>query len=367
MSDLFTLGMVLAAFAGGAFGAAIGALPAFAFTGILVIAGEILGLLQEHLGTDALVGVDLTATVAFGPAFGPHVSFGGGAAAVAYAAKRGYIDPEFEYHPAKYVTAGLGTKPDVLLVGGLFGVFGHLLMASSRTAAIPWDPVAFGVVGSALVHRLVLGYSLVGRPANGWLDMSPNDTESTPSPGNAKPTADGGTQAKDSDRGTGDSPDRPAVEVWLPYQSRWSHVTMLGLVAGMLGAYIAYQTGSAFLAFGISAASLLYINAGVDRVPITHHMTLPASTLVIATVPGASDGATPATLAASLGMNRALVLGAGIGIVGALFGELVQRLFYAHAETHLDPPAASIVLTTLLIAMLAVIGVLPHAAWIPVP
>jgi hypothetical protein len=39
-SDLWIIGMILAAFAGGAFGAAIGALPAFVFTGFMVMLGE---------------------------------------------------------------------------------------------------------------------------------------------------------------------------------------------------------------------------------------------------------------------------------------------------------------------------------------
>jgi hypothetical protein len=55
------------------------------------------------------------------------------------------------------------------------------------------------------------------------------------------------------------------------------------------------------------------------------------------------------------------------GVVGAIGGEVAARLFYDHAETHLDPPAASIAASTGLIAVLAAIGVLPSAAWIPLP
>ena len=52
------------------------------------------------------------------------------------------------------------------------------------------------------------------------------------------------------------------------------------------------------------------------------------------------------------------------GALGALAGEAAQRTLYAHADTHLDPPAVSIVLTSLLIAVLAALGVLDPG---PVP
>lgn len=62
-----------------------------------------------------------------------------------------------------------------------------------------------------------------------------------------------------------------------------------------------------------------------------------------------------------------MLLGAIFGFLGTVFGELAQRMLYAHNDTHLDPPAASIVLTSSLIAVLAMIGILPSAAWIPLP
>ena len=57
----------------------------------------------------------------------------------------------------------------------------------------------------------------------------------------------------------------------------------------------------------------------------------------------------------------------GSGLIAALFGELIQRIFYAHADTHFDPPAAAIVMGTLLIAILAMTGFFPSSAWIPTP
>src|SRR6056297_4064062 len=111
-----TLTMVLASFGGGLFGAALGALPAFIFTGFLVLAGEALAI--------AGGGGALTGSVAFGMMFGPHIAFAGGAAATAYAAKKGRLDDG-----ANILAPLMGIEEnwDILLVGGIFGVLGLLI------------------------------------------------------------------------------------------------------------------------------------------------------------------------------------------------------------------------------------------------
>lgn len=68
----------------------------------------------------------------------------------------------------------------------------------------------------------------------------------------------------------------------------------------------------------------------------------------------------------ALPLGEAVML-AAFGAIGALIGELAQRVFYAHAQTHLDPPAASIVVTSLLIAILVLGGIFPNSAWISLP
>lgn len=122
--------MLLAAFAGGAFGASIGALPSFSLAGLMVIVGELYKLAARTVGVDA-IPVDITASIGFGVVLGPHVAFGGGAAALAYAARQGYLESDFEYHQAKDMTRGLGSKPDVLAVGGLFGIVGYWIATLS--------------------------------------------------------------------------------------------------------------------------------------------------------------------------------------------------------------------------------------------
>ena len=348
--------MALAAVGGGAFGAAIGALPAFCFTGIMVIAGEAVNVLQAELGAVAdlptgEIAVGVTGSMAFGPVFGPHVSFAGGVAAAAYAARHDYMQSGFDYHNAKDITFALGTRPSVLAVGGAFGVLGLVVTRASGTVGLPWDPIAFGVVVSAAAARLAFGYPLVGTPrGRGLLDMSPFEREES------RTTVEGGVTADDGAAADGGvATERLAVEPWLPHQYEWANVAAIGVVAGLLGGFIAVQTGSAFLGFGISAASLLFLNLGVERIPVTHHMTLPASTAALAAAP--------------LGLADPLVLlfAAAFGAYGALVGELVQRVFYAHSDTHFDPPAAAIVVTTFTIALLYFAGVVPEAVWIPLP
>ncbi len=347
--------LVIAGFAGGAFGAAIGALPVFILTGFLVIAGEAanLGLADPaELGDPAALGAaGLTGNVAFGPVFGPHTAFAGGAAAAAYAAKKGYMDTGFDYHEAKNIAHALGTKPDVLAVGGAFGILGVLITNASVSLGMPWDPIAMGVTLGALFHRLILGYSIVGTVhASGIFDMGPFEREEM------RQTAEGGEVVAD-----GGTKNRFAVEPWLPHQFRWARVVMIGLTAGLLAAWIGLVTGSYFLGFGISAASLVFLNCGVDQCPVTHHITLPAATAALIVT---SAGTAPL---AGLGLTGGLLVGGAFGVLGALLGELWQRVFYAHGDTHWDPPAASIVLTTFLIAVLAIAGILPASGWIPVP
>jgi len=307
---------------GGAFGAAVGALPAFVLTGVLVVAGEAVPGL----------GPGFTADVAFGPVFGPHVSFAGGAAAAAFVARGDGGPLDGPAHPAKDITTPLGWRPPALAVGGAFGVVGLLVAEAARAAALSLDPVALGVVGSAVAHRVALGYPLLGDAPGGRFDVRGH-------------RADGGRQA---------------VEPWLPHQSRWRDVAAVGLVAGALSAALGYATASPFFAFGVAAVLLAPLV--VDRaVPAAHHVALPASTGALAVADPTS--LTPAAVAATP-VGPALAAGTAFGLLGALLGELAQRVAYAHADTHLDPPAASIVLTTALVGVLAALGVLPTGVWV---
>ncbi len=348
-------GLWLAAFAGGAFGAALGALPAFAFMGIIVVAGETANIITEAIGIEAQIAI--TDSIAFGPVFGPHISFAGGAAAAAYAARKGYMDTGFDYHEAKNISHALGTKYDVLAVGGAFGVFGMIARQTSEGLGMPWDPIAMGVVVSAVAHRLVFGYSLIGSVHGDSLwDMTPFEHEKmhTTAEG-GEIVADGGNEETTTDTDTDVSSQRFLVEPWLPHQYRWANVAMLGVVVGLLGGYLIVVTGSVFLGFGISAATLLFLACGIEQIPVTHHITLPASTAAMALAGGTTD----------MAMLPALAIAAVFGVSGALSGEVIQRIFYAHGDTHFDPPAAAIALNTFFVAVLYYVGLFPGFAWLP--
>jgi hypothetical protein len=339
--------LILAAFAGGAFGASVGALPAFIFTGLMVIAGEAGGL------------GGVTGQIAFGAVFGPHISFAGGAAAAAYAAKKGYMNTGFDFHEAKNITYAFGTKPDVLFVGGLFGILGLIITQISVNFALPWDGIAIAVVLSALLHRVFLGYSLIGKVhAGSVLDMTPFErTEKKPS---AESTVDDHVK---------EPTERFTVEPWLPHQYQWGPVAFLGLIGGVLGAFVAVATGSPFLAFGISAASLLFLNLGVEKFPVTHHITLPASTAALAYMATVAELPEAGALTGGGFSNgtilMALLVGGLFGLICALFGEFFQRIFYAQGDTHVDPPAAAITFGTFLIALLYFAGIFSTGVWVP--
>jgi hypothetical protein len=360
LSDLWALELLLAAFAGGAFGAALGALPAFIFTGFAVIAGEAANIATEALGEAA--GVDaaalgttgITSSIAFGPVFSPAISFGGGVAAAAYASRRGYMDTDFDYHEAKNIAYALGTRPDVLLVGGVFGVVGFWLTVLSTSFGLPYDGIAMGVVLSALIARLAFGFPIIGEVrGDGILDMSPFDRQQRRVIGEAATGDSAGTTDGGTERG------RFAVEPWLPHQYQWSGVAAIGIVVGLLGGFITAQTGSVFLAFGISAASLLFLNCGVENIPVTHHISLVSSAAAAAAT---AEGA--ALITGDLLV--AVIVGGVFGCIAALFGELFQRVFYAHGDTHWDPPAAAIVFGSFLVAVAYIAGVFPGHSYVPV-
>ena len=113
--------LVVTALAGGAFGAAIGALPAFVFTGLLVFLVEGIAILQRGLAdtVGALPSVStqnaagITGVTVFGAVTGPHIAFADGVAASAYAGKK-YPETEpdgWDYHFGKNILYASGTSP----------------------------------------------------------------------------------------------------------------------------------------------------------------------------------------------------------------------------------------------------------------
>lgn len=351
----FVIEFLIAAFAGGIVGAALGGLPSFTLAGIVIVAGEAATIVGRSVAAETeavdqglpMLATGLTGSIGLGPLLGPHVAFAGGVAATAYAADRGYLATDTEYHPAKSIDLSLGSDPDVLLVGGLFGTFGYVVATiSGSVLGLPFDPIAFAIVVSGFAARAAFGYDLVGEPVGDWLDMSPYYE--------GEMRADGG---------------RPVVEPFLPYQSAWTNNLVLGLAVGVFSGYIAYRTASPFLAFGLSVTTFAFVVVGTRNPPITLHMALPASIAALALVPAEYGLAemTPTLVAAEVPFLAALLLGGVFGAIAGVSGEFFARTLYAHGDTHLDPPAAAITFTTLLIGVLVLAGVLPNEVVLPMP
>jgi hypothetical protein len=339
-----TIEFLLAGVAGGMLGAALGAVPTLSLAGVLIVVGEAFGTFGggtvEGTGventfdaTPATVdAVGLTGVLGLGPVLGPHVAFAGGVGAAAFLGRKETFDTTFRYHQAKNIAKPLGSAPRAMVVGGVFGVFGVVVARVTAGVNVPVDPIFFTVVVSGFVHRLVFGYPLVGRTRGAdrsLLDMSPH-----------KQGKLWGQESHETSQGT---EGRKVVEVWLPDHYEWEHVAVLGLAVGLAAGFIALASGSVFLAFGLSLASLVFLASGAYSFPVTHHMSLPAGISAVA-------------MAAEFDPLVGLVVAGVFGVLGGILGEVAQRLFYAHGDTHVDPSAISIVLTSLLITLLGTAG-----------
>jgi hypothetical protein len=161
-----------------------------------------------------------------------------------------------------------------------------------------------------------------------------------------------GDERPQTDGGTASGKTRPATEPWLPHQYKWSGVATIGLVGGILGGYIWITTGSIFLGYAISAMSLLFLNLGVEKIPVTHHITLIGSVGAVIALP-------------ALGSPVIALLVAGVfGMISGLLGEVTQRIFYSHSGTHVDPPAMAITVAMFVVGVLFLLGVIPNSGYL---
>lgn len=293
---------LIASFGGGAFAAGLGALPAFIMTGFIVIAGTAITLAG---GGDIVTG-----NIAFGSFFGPHISFAGAVAATAYAARKNnaliqsgkVVDGDVAIAtPSKILTAGaditysLGKECDgtVLLMGGLFGVFGYLIQhLYLGVLHLNTDTVAMTVATLGIISRLAIGKT----------GLTGNYTDN----------------AKRQYIGTGKE---------LVYN------IVLGLSVGILVSYTAAYlkdigvsqeflvAGFPALCFGISAVTLIFAQMGFAS-PTTHHISLPAAN------------------AAVLSGNP--LIGIVVAIVCSLLGDFFVKTVNSYADSHIDPPACTI-------------------------
>lgn len=326
----FDILWLIVAFGGGAFGAAIGGQTAFIFTGFAFLFG-----FSALLG-GVPIAQDFIGMFAFGPVFGPHIAFAGGAAAAAYAAKRGYFAEGVNGRDIVTPLAGI-PKADIFIVGGVFGIIGYVMnqffvwlfglwAPEGEGLLFTTDTVALSVVGVAVIARLAFGVksrSLVG-PFKGESPLSLKD----------------GTH-------------------WVEHQEKWSMSALHGLTSGLLFAFVAvWLIGNVptdnpaytnivsqvfLIGWAISAISLIFLSLGM-KTPVTHHMTILAglAAVQLLTVVGTDPWVA--------------VIGGGIaGLLGGVLGEAFSRLFNARGDTHIDPPAGIIFIGTTAIYLVTTI------------
>jgi hypothetical protein len=135
---------LLFSFCGGAFAAVIGSLAAFIICGVMALLGVI----------SAMAGVDFNwfGLIPFGIFFGPHISFAGGAAAAAFAKKKGYLGSGKDIAKALISLK----KPSVIIAGGIYGMLGYLInYGISTVMAGKIDTVAFTIVILGLITKFL--------------------------------------------------------------------------------------------------------------------------------------------------------------------------------------------------------------------
>jgi hypothetical protein len=293
----FSILYLVAAFGGGIFGAAVGGLPAFILCGVAAIVGA---------GIAAATGDGtFSSIVAWGPILGPQISFAGGAAAAVYAAKKGKLPGGGR----DIATALLGlNSPDILLVGGLFGVIGYLLQWLFANLPMIGDmgftnPIALSIVVNAIIARLVFG----------------------------KTGVFGKVRAGDNRWRVSD------VASWLPWLDSPLTLLTVGLGFGIMVSWSSVQLpAAAGLWFGIATVTLFFLQFGV-KVPVWHHIALAAEQVIV--FAGAD-----------------IWWGVAFALLATYLGDFYGQLFTAHGDSHIDPPSATLFTTFTIMAVLKYVG-----------
>ncbi|MCD8020780.1 MAG: hypothetical protein LUF92_14750 [Clostridiales bacterium] len=288
--------MLLAAFGGGVFAASIGALPAFIMTGVFAIVGAVANMCGA---TDA--GNILVNYIAFGSFFGPHISFAAGVAAAAYAKKKGISD-----NGADIATACAGyNAPDVLLIGGVFGVIGFLfkelvvanLFAGTISARLVTDAPGFTVFCSGLLVRIIFGGKL-----------------------------------RTGDKVTsGGSAFTNTIVIGISYSLMIAGVYCAAVQAGV--PVDAFGGSYHVLVFGLAAVGLFFAEMGQPFYGC-HHIVIIAAE------------ATVQSYNTTGSLWTALIMGVIFGTISAIICDVEGALINSGTDSHIDGPATAILIMT---------------------
>ena len=277
---------ILAVF-GGVFGAAIGGVTSFILFGLLGFIG--IGLIVAT-GSDVFLN-----SVALSPIFGPHVAFAGGVAAAAYMGKlsrNGKLKTDdgeaAEPFDGANIFAPMNGTGNVgaLIVGGVIGAIGLLILNLLNGAGLKADNLAVSVVATNIIARLVFG--------DGELFSNlPKEVN----------------------------------KVELITKNLWFNVLWSFALAVVMGNIVEVIQVPLF-GFVLGAFVLFFILAGVN-VPMVHHVAL-------------------------IGGMAMQVFGniwlAGVfGVLAMILCETIGVTFNANAKSHIDPPAAAIIILSLIL------------------
>lgn len=312
--------ITLLAFCGGIFGASIGGLWAFILCALIAV----LGCLVVLAGGTSFILLD----VALGPIFGPAAGgFLSGVVATTYAKAKGNQPTD---NAKDILTPLMGTSWDVLCVGGVAAVICYYM--TKWLAYVPiignGDTGAVSIVILSLLARFI------------FLKEGPFG---------CKESID-----KHGLMGT----DNYSIS-WCGYMTPPMLLLTIGAAMGGVSAAVAHGLSTAleplvlagvvepatarivplFFMWGISGVMLTMMALGqgaIGKVPVTHAMSLAGALMYLQTAP-------------IYGANVAIMFGVLGGIMGMAAQELGARLFWNHGSNHVDPPAFSIAVTTIVI------------------
>lgn len=287
---------LIAAFGGGVFAAAIGAVPAFIMTGVFSVVGAVAAMCGAADASNILINY-----FAFGSFFGPHIAFAGGVAASAYAKKKGVTENGADVASA---LAGLN-EPDVLLVGGVFGMIGYLfkelvivnLFAGSISPRLVTDAPGITVFCSAILVRLIFG----GKLKTGSEVMS-----------------------KGKNLGT------------VLVMSICFSTVVAGIYAAAVNAGVnvkAFGGSYHVLIFGLAAIGLVFAIAGQPFYGC-HHIVIIAAEAAVQ------------SYATTGNAYMALIMGIIFGTISGLIGDIAGASINSGTDSHIDPPATAIFIMT---------------------
>ena len=304
----FILIYLALAFAGGMFGATVGALLSFVLCGAFALISSCF-----YLAGDAATGLLVDNWLTWGPLVGPHTAFVGGCWAAVYARYHA------NYHNSKDICQPLITlqRNDVILVGGLGGTAGALISIlvqqlpvyclADGTTLPSGNHVASGVVIASIAGRIIFGKTgIFGQPPEKI------------------------NRFEGSERNN-----------WLPQQHSIGAIALLTVTVGLPAAFTTYlHSGTHLIIFAIMTLLFLFMVLG-QGVVAAHHIAICAY--------------------AAVAVTGNVAWGLCFALLAAFSGDFFAYLFTAHGDSHIDPPSCAIMLCGFIQPLLIRSGIMPYS------